>query len=136
MPRPAGLDCTDAAILSFLVQGHSNKEIARHLALAESTIKGRLRAVQLKIKAGNRTQAAIWAVNNGFANPQAIRLNDTKGKFAYLNGSETTALGSFRDRLHQPVQVPGYTGPERRSHTGPERRRSANAVMGHVPALH
>jgi two-component system, NarL family, nitrate/nitrite response regulator NarL len=62
----ARLDRIEAAILTDLALGRSNKEIARRLSLAESTIKGRLRSLQLKINAANRTQAAVWAVTNGF----------------------------------------------------------------------
>jgi len=51
-------------ILSHVVEGHSNKEIARHLNIAEATVKVHLKSVLRKIRVGNRTQAAIWALSN------------------------------------------------------------------------
>ncbi len=52
-------------ILRCLVAGHSNKVIAGHLAITEATVKVHLKSILRKISASNRTQAAIWALNNG-----------------------------------------------------------------------
>jgi two-component system nitrate/nitrite response regulator NarL len=51
-------------VLSYLVEGHSNKMIARHLGMAEATTKVYLQSLLRKIKVQNRTQAAIWALSN------------------------------------------------------------------------
>jgi DNA-binding NarL/FixJ family response regulator len=51
-------------ILSYLVEGHSNKLIARHLSITEATVKVHLKSVLRKIRVENRTQAAIWALAN------------------------------------------------------------------------
>jgi two-component system nitrate/nitrite response regulator NarL len=51
-------------ILSHLVEGHSNKGIARILGITEATVKVHLKSVQRKIRVENRTQAAIWALAN------------------------------------------------------------------------
>jgi len=61
------LSAQESKILRCLAVGHSNKQIARELALAEATVKVHLRHILGKINAANRTQAAIWAVSNGFA---------------------------------------------------------------------
>ncbi|HSK41020.1 MAG TPA: LuxR C-terminal-related transcriptional regulator, partial [Arenibaculum sp.] len=42
------------------------KTIANHLNITEATIKVHLKSLLRKISASNRTQAAIWALNNGF----------------------------------------------------------------------
>jgi two-component system, NarL family, nitrate/nitrite response regulator NarL len=53
-------------IVSRLVQGESNKVIGHGLHITEATVKVHLKAILRKISVQNRTQAAIWAVNNGF----------------------------------------------------------------------
>jgi len=55
----------ERAILTYLVQGESNKEIARHLGIADGTVKVGVKAILRKIDASNRTQAAIWALQHG-----------------------------------------------------------------------
>jgi len=56
----------EAEILERLMQGHSNKTIARQLGITETTVKVHLKSLLRKINANNRTQAAIWALNNGY----------------------------------------------------------------------
>ena len=51
--------------LLLLVQGLSNKEIARQLGLLESTVKAHLKVILKKLGAGNRTQAALLATQMG-----------------------------------------------------------------------
>lgn len=64
----------EAQILRCLTQGASNKLIARELGVAEATVKVHIKAILRKVKATNRTQAAMWAAgflnaspNEGFA---------------------------------------------------------------------
>jgi two-component system nitrate/nitrite response regulator NarL len=52
----------EAAILSSLVQGASNKMIAYQLQITEATVKVHVKAILRKIRVKNRTQAAIWAL--------------------------------------------------------------------------
>jgi two-component system nitrate/nitrite response regulator NarL len=52
----------EAAILSALVQGASNKMIACQLKISEATVKVHVKAILRKIGVRNRTQAAIWAL--------------------------------------------------------------------------
>jgi two-component system nitrate/nitrite response regulator NarL len=59
--QPRQLSDREAQILRHLMQGASNKAIARKLGLAEATVKVHLKGILRKIKAANRTQAAIWA---------------------------------------------------------------------------
>jgi len=40
--------------------------IANRLGITEATVKVHLKTVLRKIGAANRTQAAIWALNNGY----------------------------------------------------------------------
>jgi two-component system nitrate/nitrite response regulator NarL len=52
-------------ILRYLVSGYANKVIANRLDVTEATVKVHLKSILRKIKAQNRTQAAIWALNQG-----------------------------------------------------------------------
>jgi len=52
-------------ILGCLACGDSNKIIARSCQIAESTVKIHLKSILRKIHVQNRTQAAIWAIQNG-----------------------------------------------------------------------
>jgi two-component system nitrate/nitrite response regulator NarL len=51
-------------ILRMLMQGASNKTIARTLVITESTVKVHMKAILRKLRLQNRTQAAIWARNH------------------------------------------------------------------------
>ncbi len=55
----------EAQILQCLVNGSSNKMIARELNITEATVKVHIKGLLRKVRANNRTQAAIWGVNNG-----------------------------------------------------------------------
>jgi two-component system, NarL family, nitrate/nitrite response regulator NarL len=58
----------ESQVLACLAQGNSNKAIARLHNLSEATVKVHLKTILRKIKAHNRTQAAIWAIQHGFRN--------------------------------------------------------------------
>jgi len=62
-----GLSPREQEILQHLMGGASNKLIANKLGITEATVKVHLKTLLRKIDASNRTQAAIWAMNNGFA---------------------------------------------------------------------
>ena len=62
-----GLSQREVQILRCLLNGDSNKMIANHLNITEATVKVHLKSLLRKINASNRTQAAIWAMNNGMA---------------------------------------------------------------------
>ncbi len=61
------LSARETEILACLVNGHSNKAIANRLQITEGPVKMHLKGVLKKINAQNRTQAAIWALQNGIA---------------------------------------------------------------------
>jgi two-component system nitrate/nitrite response regulator NarL len=60
-PSPGKLSARETQILRCLTQGASNKVIARQMGLAEATVKVHLKAILRKVRAENRTQAAMWA---------------------------------------------------------------------------
>jgi len=51
-------------VLELIAAGHSNREIARSLNLAEKTIKTHVSNVLMKLGVADRTQAALWAVRH------------------------------------------------------------------------
>jgi DNA-binding NarL/FixJ family response regulator len=54
----------EKAIMQCLIAGDSNKSIARKIDIAEATVKVHVKAILRKIRVQNRTQAAIWGMNN------------------------------------------------------------------------
>ncbi|MET4716321.1 DNA-binding NarL/FixJ family response regulator [Bradyrhizobium japonicum] len=54
----------EKAILRCLVEGESNKSIARKFQITEGTVKCHVKATLRKIRVNNRTQAAIWEMRN------------------------------------------------------------------------
>src|SRR5215470_5567002 len=59
------LSARQMSILRCLIEGNSNKAIARKMKIADATVKVHVKAILRKIRVENRTQAAIWAMRNG-----------------------------------------------------------------------
>ena len=57
-------------ILGYLAAGHSNKVIARHLDLAESTVKVHVQNLLRKLNLSSRVQAAVYAVQHKVPQPE------------------------------------------------------------------
>lgn len=73
-PAPAEAESTLAAlspreqqILREIAQGASNKEIARTLAIAETTVKIHVQHILRKLELSSRVQVAVWASMRGLA---------------------------------------------------------------------
>jgi len=66
-PGQARLTPRERDILRGLLAGHSNKMIANQLGTTDMTVKAQLRHLLRKLGVNNRTQAALWAHQNGFA---------------------------------------------------------------------
>ncbi|HEY0835941.1 MAG TPA: response regulator transcription factor [Azospirillum sp.] len=70
-PPPAvgleGLTDRQREILTLLLEGRSNKEIARALGIVEGTIKVHLRSVMQRLGVRNRTQLALMASKAGLS---------------------------------------------------------------------
>ncbi len=60
----AHLSGREKCILRCIAGGDSNKGIARKIDIAEATVKVHVKAILRKIRVHNRTQAAVWALNN------------------------------------------------------------------------
>jgi DNA-binding NarL/FixJ family response regulator len=65
--RPAAVELTgrEREVLSLVVAGLANKQIARRLGISEKTVKGHLTNLFQRIGVADRTQAALWAERTG-----------------------------------------------------------------------
>ena len=70
-PRAHRTDLTarELEVLRLIAAGRSNREIARELEVAEKTVKTHVSNVLSKLGVADRTQAALYAVQHGLANP-------------------------------------------------------------------
>ncbi|WP_374701683.1 response regulator transcription factor [Paenibacillus tyrfis] len=66
----AGVHLTEREreVLHQLVEGCSNKEMARRMYVSETTIKNNLSSIFAKMEVRDRTQAVIFAIQNGLVN--------------------------------------------------------------------
>lgn len=62
------LSAQEIATLSCLVDGDSNKAIARRLRISEATVKVHVKSILRKLNLINRTQIAIYAIVNNISN--------------------------------------------------------------------
>jgi DNA-binding NarL/FixJ family response regulator len=86
------LSTREKSILRCLIEGDSNKCIARKIDIAEATVKVHVKAILRKIRVQNRTQAAIWGMNNW----SATRL---------ANNSSPPSTFDVSKRLPNPIEV-------------------------------
>jgi DNA-binding NarL/FixJ family response regulator len=82
----------EKSILHCLIEGDSNKCIARKIDIAEATVKVHVKAILRKIRVQNRTQAAIWGMNNGLLKQPA-------------NDSSPPSTFDVSRQLPKPVEV-------------------------------
>lgn len=61
-----GLSAQEAAIVSLVVAGMTNQEIAAARYLSLSAVKNHLRSAYRKMDVPSRTHAVLWGVNHGF----------------------------------------------------------------------
>jgi len=59
-----GLDATDRKLIRLLVEGKSNKEIGEALCFSEGTIKNRITRILSVTELKDRTQIAVFALQN------------------------------------------------------------------------
>jgi DNA-binding CsgD family transcriptional regulator/tetratricopeptide (TPR) repeat protein len=63
----AGLTARELAILPFLAEGLTNREIGDRLHISQHTAANHIRSILLKTGCANRTEAAAWALRRGLA---------------------------------------------------------------------
>lgn len=72
-PAPNGkidsLTSRETEVIRALASGMSNRRIAEHLDLSEKTVKNHISRILAKLELTDRTQAALYAVRQGIADP-------------------------------------------------------------------
>lgn len=68
-----GLTPREREILTLIAEGKSNAEVARALAISETTVKGHLWRLYRKIGVSNRTAAARWIVGDASSEAETGR---------------------------------------------------------------
>jgi DNA-binding NarL/FixJ family response regulator len=91
-PFAPQLSTREKLILRCLIEGDSNKCIARKINIAEATVKVHVKAILRKIRVHNRTQAAIWGMNNETLTRPA-------------NDSSPPSTSNVGKQLPKPVEV-------------------------------
>ena len=69
---PSGEPLTDREVdvLKLIAQGLSNMDIAAELSISERTVRTHITHILDKLHLANRTQAALYAMREGFVNAQ------------------------------------------------------------------
>jgi DNA-binding NarL/FixJ family response regulator len=91
--NPLLLSDREKQILRCLVDGLPNKLIARELEIAETAVNVNVKSVLRKVRAANRTQAAMWAVTR-----QAGLINDLTPSLRASRSQLTSSMLSTKTR--------------------------------------
>ncbi|MDN5001401.1 LuxR C-terminal-related transcriptional regulator [Bradyrhizobium sp. GCM10027634] len=91
------------AILACLIEGDSNKSIARKIDIAEATVKVHVKAILRKIRVQNRTQAAIWGMNHG---AQVRAANDPAAPTVESGTGVMKPIGAIPEPKHLDETAP------------------------------
>jgi DNA-binding NarL/FixJ family response regulator len=59
----------EIAVLQLIAAGNANKEIAAQLSVTEETVKGRVKNILSKLRANDRTHAAMIGIKRGIIEP-------------------------------------------------------------------
>lgn len=109
--RPSRLSIREVEIVQCLLAGEPNRSIAQRLMISEATVKVHVKAILRKIKVKNRTQAAIWAVNNIEAG--SICVSTDRSRHAPMLGSAGLSA-QYRDvpgSMAPPISLPPMARP-------------------------
>ena len=66
------LTAREEEVLELLTQGITYKGVANKLFISETTVKTHVNNIFQKLQVNDRTQAVLYALNNGFANKRKI----------------------------------------------------------------
>lgn len=66
-PAEEALTDREIAVLKLLAQGLTNQDISKNLTISELTVATHVRNILSKLHLANRTQAALYALREGFA---------------------------------------------------------------------
>jgi two-component system, NarL family, nitrate/nitrite response regulator NarL len=113
----------ERTILMHLMEGASNKHIARELNIAEATVKVHVKNLLGKIRVKNRTQAAMWGMGCGRPNGHLEQRHagcstggdQHKISVTIPNGHDATSLNELcaaddRGQVHGEIDFKGGFG--------------------------
>ncbi len=69
----ADLTSREEEVLDLLTQGHNYKDVANILFISETTVKTHVNNIFQKLQVNDRTQAVLYALNNGFVSKRKQR---------------------------------------------------------------
>ena len=69
------LTAREEEVLDLLTQGNNYKGIAGKLFISETTVKTHVNNIFQKLQVNDRTQAVLYALNNGFANKVRAKIS-------------------------------------------------------------
>lgn len=72
-PAPEALTAREMEVLGLIAQGLSNQEIADRILVSEPTVRTHVSRILAKLHLASRTQAALYAVREGLADPDKPR---------------------------------------------------------------
>jgi DNA-binding NarL/FixJ family response regulator len=75
-------------IVSLIVDGHSNKRMARVLGIAEQTVKNHLRNIMAKSNVSSRLQLCAWAMTIGITPPAELQMKGSEDEVIDLRDSD------------------------------------------------
>ncbi len=66
------LTLREREVLGLLAEGKTDKEIAQALQVKVKTVENHVSRILEKLGVDSRTQAALWAVREGFVDQEAV----------------------------------------------------------------
>jgi len=70
----AELTTREEEVLDLLTQGYTYKGVAKQLFISDTTVKTHVNNIFQKLQVNDRTQAVLYALNNGFATRKRMKL--------------------------------------------------------------
>ena len=61
-------------VLGLLTQGYTYKDVAKELFISDTTVKTHVNNIFQKLQVSDRTQAVLYAINNGFNNRKKLKI--------------------------------------------------------------
>ena len=114
-PSAEAVTSRELAVVRAIQQGKSNKVIAYHLNMCESTVKVHIRNIMKKLKATNRTEVAIKARTVLGLTPSVgahleVSAPNNLGLLKSPDKNDNPAIGVPTEPVHQPVEPAGRPG--------------------------
>ena len=68
------LTVREEEVLALLVEGKTYKDVAKQLFISETTVKTHVNNIFQKLQVNEKTQAVLYAINNGFLEKRKVKL--------------------------------------------------------------